>query len=199
MRDYAGGLDRDDAAGLYALTLGRREADFVPDLASRLDLPAEEVRSGLEQATLPLTADLSPMPFAAEVVSQLRADGRRIAVATSSSAPFARAALDRVGVGALVDVLVTGDEVERGKPDPEIYLLSAHRLGEDPAACVAIEDTPAGVAAAKAAGMACVGFPSTGRTRDDVADADHIISSLADLTPDTFRRLIELNAASREH
>jgi beta-phosphoglucomutase-like phosphatase (HAD superfamily) len=53
------------------------------------------------------------------------------------------------------------------------------------------------VAAAKAAGMACVGFPSTGRTREDVAKADLVISALGDLTPETFRALIERSAGSR--
>ena len=77
----------------------------------------------------------------------------------------------------------TGDEVERGKPDPEIFRLAASRLGVDPARCVVIEDTPLGVRAAKAAGMRVVAVPSIAK-RDDLyvdAGADVVLSSLYDL------------------
>ena len=119
------------------------------------------------------------MPFAAEVVSALRSDGRSLAVATSSTAPFAHAALHRIGVDGLIDALVTGDEVERGKPDPEIYLLAAERLGVGAAGCVAIEDTPAGVAAAQAAGMICLAIPHALSPADGLGEADAIVDDLS--------------------
>ena len=77
----------------------------------------------------------------------------------------------------------TGDEVERGKPDPEIFRLAASRLGVDPARCVVIEDTPLGVRAAKAAGMRVVAVPSIAKRVDLYVDAgaDVVISSLYDL------------------
>jgi HAD superfamily hydrolase (TIGR01509 family) len=179
MRAYAAELGRDDDADLYAVTLGRREADFVPDLAERLALPIEQVGAELERVTLPLIEELAPMPFAAEVVSALRSDGRSLAVATSSTAPFAHAALHRIGVDGLIDALVTGDEVERGKPDPEIYLLAAERLGVGAAGCVAIEDTPAGVAAAQAAGMICLAIPHALSPADGLGEADAIVDDLS--------------------
>ena len=76
----------------------------------------------------------------------------RVAIATSCTAPLARARLAAAGL-PVPDVLVTADEVAHGKPAPDPYLLAAERLGVDPAACVVLEDAPAGIAAGRAAGM----------------------------------------------
>ena len=76
----------------------------------------------------------------------------RVAIATSCSAPLARARLAAAGLPE-PDVLVTADQVEHGKPAPDPYLLAAERLGVDPAACVVLEDAPAGIASGRAAGM----------------------------------------------
>jgi beta-phosphoglucomutase-like phosphatase (HAD superfamily)/fucose permease len=75
-----------------------------------------------------------------------------VAIATSCTAPLARARLAAAGLPE-PDVLVTADQVEHGKPAPDPYLLAAERLGVDPAACVVLEDAPAGIAAGRAAGM----------------------------------------------
>jgi beta-phosphoglucomutase-like phosphatase (HAD superfamily) len=188
LRAYVGALGRDDDAELYALTLGRREVDFVPELAERLGVEAAKVRLGLGAATTPLLGELRPMPRAAETVSSLHGEGRRIAVATSSAATFARAALGRVGVGELIDALATGDEVERGKPDPEIYLLAAERLSLDPSICVAIEDTPAGIAAAKAAGMTCIAVAHALSPAAGLGGADAIVDDLKAAAAEIRRR-----------
>jgi sugar-phosphatase len=172
---------------LIALTLGRREADFVPELAERLHRSAEEIHEDLRSATLPLLNELAPMPFAAEVVSALRADPRPIAIATSSGAAFTHGALERLGIDALVDAVVTGDEVEWGKPDPAIYLVAAERLSVDPGVCVAIEDTPAGVAAARAAGMACIAIPHALSPPAGLAEADAIVRDLNAATSEVRR------------
>lgn len=173
---------------LFALTLGRREVDFVPELAARLGRAEDDVRLGLERAALPLIDELSPMPFAAEVVASLRADGRRVAVATSSAAPFAHAALHRLGIDALVEALVTGDEVEHGKPNPEIYLLAAERLDVDATTCIAVEDTPAGVDAAKAAGMTCIAIPHALSPAARLGEADAIAGDLDEALAELRRR-----------
>jgi beta-phosphoglucomutase-like phosphatase (HAD superfamily)/predicted MFS family arabinose efflux permease len=76
----------------------------------------------------------------------------RVAIATSCTAPLARARLAAAGLPEPA-VLVTADQVENGKPAPDPYLLAAERLGVDPAACVVLEDAPAGIAAGRAAGM----------------------------------------------
>jgi beta-phosphoglucomutase-like phosphatase (HAD superfamily) len=74
---------------------------------------------------------------------------------------------------------VTSDDVVHGKPAPDIYLLACQRLGVAPADALALEDSPSGIAAAKAAGLACIGVPQFAES--DVSAADRVIDSLEEL------------------
>ena len=81
--------------------------------------------------------------------------------------------IERIGIGARLDVICTGEDVRRGKPDPEIYRLCASRLGVEPEQCLVFEDSVSGVQAAKAAGCRCVAVPEAcvfDDTRYEVAD-----------------------------
>ncbi|MFN2479594.1 MAG: HAD family hydrolase [Pseudonocardiaceae bacterium] len=109
-------------------------------------LTAEEIRRSAEMVCLPGTKEL---------LTGLPAG--RWAVVTSGGRAVARARLASTGL-PWPHVLVTADDVERGKPAPECYLLAAARLGILPAGCVVVEDAPAGVRAALAAGMRCIGI-----------------------------------------
>ena len=93
---------------------------------------------------------------ARELVGELRDAGVPIAVASSSHREWVEAALTGAGLREYFDQTTAGDEVSMGKPSPEIYLKAAQKLGFDPASCVAIEDAPAGVESANAAGMKVV-------------------------------------------
>ena len=95
------------------------------------------------------------LPGAVSLVRALKATGMPLAVASSSIQPWVTACLERIGLGDEFDQIVTGSEVTAGKPDPEIYLLTAARLGLPPRQCLAIEDAPAGIESAHAAGMQC--------------------------------------------
>ncbi|MFC4587174.1 HAD family hydrolase [Sphaerisporangium corydalis] len=114
----------------------------------------------LLEGVLTLLADgFEPMPGAAELLAEVRASGVATGLVTSSTRPIAEAVLAGIG-RASFDIVVTGDDVGRFKPDPEPYLLAARTLGVDPARCVVLEDSPNGVAAATAAGCAVVAVPS---------------------------------------
>ena len=93
---------------------------------------------------------------ARELVEQLREAGVPIAVASSSHRMWVDSALEGAGLSDYFDQTTAGDEVSMGKPSPEIYLKAAEKLGFDPAHCIAIEDAPAGVESASAAGMKVV-------------------------------------------
>jgi HAD superfamily hydrolase (TIGR01509 family) len=113
-----------------------------------------------------------------------------LAVATSSVSASARPFLERTGISRFFDVVVTGDEIQRGKPHPDIYLRTADRLGMAPQACLAIEDALAGVAAAKAANMHVAAIPDT-RFVDPVEyekEADYVLGSLSEI-PTLIRRV----------
>jgi len=88
---------------------------------------------------------------------------RRIPVALATSAPAENVAhtLEEIGLSHPLDVIVRGDQVPRGKPAPDVFLAAAQRLGVAPARCLAFEDAPMGVAAAKAAGMTCVALATS--------------------------------------
>lgn len=113
-----------------------------------------------------------------------------LAVATSSSRENSEATLRAAGVPiALFRAYVTGDRVVNRKPHPEIYLAAAKALDLPAARCVAVEDAPAGVASAKAAGMKCVAVTNS-QPAEALIEADLIVSSLTDVTLNTLQDLL---------
>ncbi|WP_205629570.1 HAD-IA family hydrolase [Jiangella muralis] len=156
---------------------GRTTADIVADL-----LPGPMVSAALARVDELEIADagtVRAMPGAAELLASIPADRR--AVVTSGSAVIAAARMRAAGLTP-PGVVVTADDVLRGKPHPEPYLLGAQRLGVEPGRCVVVEDAPSGIAAARAAGMAVVGIVSTHEARQ--LEADLVAGSPAHLRID---------------
>jgi HAD superfamily hydrolase (TIGR01549 family) len=123
------------------------------------------------------------------VVEELRQLNLRLAVATSSVSASARPFLDRHQLTPLFDVIITGDEIEHGKPAPDIYLRTVQKLGIAASACLVIEDSLSGIAAAKAAKMRVAAIPD--RRFVDPSDyekeADYLLRDLAEI-PALVRR-----------
>ena len=122
--------------------------------------------------------DVPPRLGAVELLDALVAVEMPVALATNSPRDFCERALRTAGMDGRFAVIVAGDEVARPKPAPDIYLEACARLGAEPSRSVALEDSPAGTAAARAAGMHVIGVPYL----DDMAlpDADLVAPSLAD-------------------
>jgi HAD superfamily hydrolase (TIGR01509 family) len=141
---------------------------------------------------------VSLFPSAKTTLEQLREMKLQLAVATSSVSASARPFLERTGIRSLFSVVVTGDEVQQGKPHPEIYLRAAKKLGISPDACLVIEDALAGIAAAKAAKMRVAAIPDTRFVdpREYEMKADYVLGSLSEI-PALIRRISA--AASEEH
>jgi beta-phosphoglucomutase len=91
------------------------------------------------------------LPGALETIDALKAKGVRVAVASSSR--NAQAILEKTGLAGRFDAIADGTEISRSKPDPEVFLVAAQKLGVEPARCVVVEDAEAGLEAARAAGM----------------------------------------------
>ena len=180
---------------LFAQGFGRTSREIVATQWGLAHLTAEQIAAidDAKEATYRrlVANDFPAMPGAADLARALHEDGFRVAVGSSGPPENVDLAIEKLGLAPYLSAKVTGRDVTRGKPDPQVFLIAAQKLGVPPERCVVVEDAPAGVAAAKAAGMACVGFPSTGRTRDDVAGADLVIQSLKELSPAVFRDLIE--------
>jgi HAD superfamily hydrolase (TIGR01509 family) len=161
--------------------LGLRLMDSAQVVKERFGLPLTLEQIANRRAELLLAAlpgNLQPMPGLGEVLAAVDARGLRRAVATSSPKSYAPVALREVGVADGFAALVTGDMVERGKPAPDIYLAAAAVLGLPAAACLALEDSPNGVRAAKAAGMRCVAVPNELSAGLDLSAADEVLPSL---------------------
>ncbi|WP_329113691.1 HAD family hydrolase [Streptomyces sp. NBC_01465] len=104
-------------------------------------------------------------------VERLHADGVPTAVASGSSLAAIDAILVGTGLDALFTVVVSAEEVAHGKPEPDVFLEAARRLGADPAGCVVVEDAVPGAAAAHAAGMRCIAVPYVAGSSGDPAFA----------------------------
>ena len=125
---------------------------------------------------------------AAGAVAACRRRGLRLAVASSSPRRLIATTLDRHQLAGCFDVVHSAEDEAQGKPHPDVFLTTASLLGVDAATCVVFEDSPAGVAAAHAAGMVCVAVPE-GPAGDGFASAAVVLPSLAALDGDTWATL----------
>ncbi len=135
-----------------------------------------------------LSREWPPMPGVAELLRRLQTMRTKLAVASSARTSWIEATLRSIGLADVFQAQASGDDVLRGKPAPDIYLLAAERLGVAPAQCVAIEDSPNGVLSAVRAGMAVLGVRTPYTQHLQLEGAQRVVDSLAelDLTGDPF-------------
>lgn len=185
----------DYTESMFARGFGRTSREIIAGDWELPDVTAEEIAALDEEkeATFrEIVADDYPaMPGATELTRRLWEEGFAVAVGSSGPAKNVALAIERLEIGSYLSAWVTGDDVTRGKPDPQIFLRAAEKLGVAPERCVVVEDAPAGIEAAQRAKMVCVGFASTGRTLDDVREAELVIGELAEISPEVLRGLIE--------
>ncbi|MGL6016025.1 MAG: HAD family hydrolase [Selenomonadaceae bacterium] len=127
-----------------------------------------------------------PIEGIVDLLISLKLAGIKTAVASSTGREVTELVLEKLGVKECFDAVFGGDETTQGKPDPEIYLLAAQKLGEDPAQCCVIEDAAVGVAAAKQAGMYCIAYSNPASGPQDLSLADEVVESLADISVERF-------------
>lgn len=162
-------------AEVMAVAHGRRTADTVAAVAPALDAAAEAAR--IEAREVDAAETIRSFAAAADLLAAVP-HGRWVIV-TSGSRALATARLHAVGLPAPV-AMVTGDDVTAGKPAPDAYLAGAAALGADPAACVVVEDAPAGVEAARRAGMRVIAVATTHRP-EELSGAEFVVAGLGDL------------------
>jgi HAD superfamily hydrolase (TIGR01509 family) len=170
---------------VIARHVGLSEADATADIESVIGrpIPPEWLARwrGLYQAAY--DTELAAVPGVAAAIEELVADGWAACVATSGERSATWRKLTRCRLeGWFTDASVfTAADVVRGKPAPDLFLWAAQRMGFAPERCVVVEDSPHGVAAARAAGMPCIGFAGSVTSRAQLADADLIIDDMAGL------------------
>jgi len=129
---------------------------------------------------------LSPLPGASSWVRRLHAQGWQQAIASSAPGENVGVMLRALALDGMFEAIVSAEDVTRGKPDPQVFLAAAERLGVPRDRCIVVEDAAVGVQAARSAGMRCIGV-----SRAVVLDADVAVSSLLELPADAFDRLVE--------
>jgi len=174
----------------FARSFGKRNDLILHDLLGS-GLSAEEASRIAEDKErrfrrLVRERGLRPLPGVGEWLETLRAEGFRQALASSAPPPNIEVSLEALGLDRYLDAIVSADEVAHGKPDPAIFLEAARRLGVPPPRCIVVEDAPAGLEAARRAGMKSVGILSDHHPR---LEADVVVASLLDLAPGTLEAL----------
>jgi HAD superfamily hydrolase (TIGR01509 family) len=152
--------------------------------------PAEQVRrlgDAKEACFRRLVAEgpLRPLPGAMEWIERLAREGWRQAIASSAPRANVETMARALALEAAMGALVSAEDVHRGKPDPEVFLVSAARLGVPPERSIVVEDAVAGIEAARRGGMKSIGVGG-----DALGAADIRVTSLAELRPQAFERLV---------
>jgi beta-phosphoglucomutase len=184
-------------------TFGWRNDAIIPRLLGRDVSPEHiaQIGEAKEESyrALVRSRGLAPLPGVADWIERLKREGWRQAIASSAPRKNIDTVLEVLGMENEFQAIVSAEDVERGKPDPQVFLVAARRLGVKPARCIVVEDAAAGIEAARRAGMRSIGIQRGGAA----LDADIVVRSLADLPEDTFRRPLHApprgNASRRSH
>ena len=178
----------------FDATFGRTSREIIAALWKDRHLSDAEIREldDRKEALFRefLAADFPAMPGALELLGSLYEAGFALGMGSSGPPENVELVLDRLGNRQWWWAVVTAKDVTRGKPDPQVFLVAAQRLGASPACCAVVEDAPPGIAAAKAAGMVSIGLLSTGRTPQMLAEADLMVDSLHRLSPPVIHHLL---------
>ncbi len=181
-RKYGKYLTEDESNKRY---VGISDKDASQDMIKRFDLPmsAEELVLAKKDAYQQIlkTHQIISQVGLFEILTNLHSSGYKIGIASGSSLKEIEIVINGLQISQLVDIYCSADEVENGKPAPDVYLLAAKKLGVSPADCLVLEDAPKGVQAAKSAGMICFAIPSNETKGLDFSQADKVLNSLAEV------------------
>jgi HAD superfamily hydrolase (TIGR01509 family) len=177
--------------GAQAAMMGMSSPEWSSYMHDELGLPEspEEINDEVVRLMLARYRDSLPLIDGAVDAVRRLAGAFTLAVASSSNRPLIDAVLDGAGIAACFAVVVSSEEVARGKPAPDVYVEAARRLGREPARCAAVEDSSNGLRAAHAAGIRVIAFPNAHYppAPDALALADVVLTSLEELTPELVR------------
>lgn len=181
-------------AGHFRKGFGMKNEAIIPGILGWTDDPGEVQRLSLRKETLYrelLVAErIQPLPGVAGLLKLLAESGIPYAVGSSTHRENIEAALGVFDQPLAFAAIVTGEDVDRGKPDPQVFLLAAERIRRRPAECVVFEDVPAGIRAAHNGGMKAVAVTTTHPARH-LAEADMVVDDYATLSLERLRHLFD--------
>jgi len=175
-----------ESAGLYGTWDRRYDA-----LAAQCGVSAAELHARREPRFRELVQEhLEPSPELRALLAELRAQGVRRGIASSSDGDWVEFLVSGLGLAAEFEAIATGHDVERRKPAPDLYLLAAERLGVDPTRCVALEDSMHGIQAARAAGLRVIAIPNSVSEHQDLSPAHARVAHFGEVTLELLRKLV---------
>ena len=172
------------SADVYRRVIGLEPIRGVEILIAEYHLaaaPLELLETYWEQRTEVMASGIQAREGLDLVMDWFQARGILMGVASNSPQFYVERIVTSIGVNDRLESVLGSDQVGRGKPAPDVYLAVANELGVLPGSCLAVEDSPAGVAAAKAAGMTCMAIPSSEVLERDFSQADLSFDSLISL------------------
>ena len=174
----------------FLAAFGRRDDAFLPEwLGSAASLDRiEQIGETKEELYRDLVRKkgMLPLPGAETWVRRLHEEGWLQAIASAAPRPNIDVVLEAFGAAGFFQGIVSAEDVHRGKPDPEVFLIAASRVGVLPERCIVVEDAVAGVQGARFAGMRSIGVSHNGNQ----LPADLVVKSLDLLPPDSFDKLL---------
>lgn len=175
---YGKHLSEEDNKRFY---LGRTDEESVGNMVERFGLPISPNELSLkkfEAYQQIIETHIVPQPGLLKLLDNLHQSGYKIAVVSNSVLESIKKVIEIFKIGSLINIYASGEEVEHGKPAPDVYLLAAKKLMIGPSECLVLEDSPLGVQAGKNAGMKVFAIPSQYTKDEDFSLADQVLNSL---------------------
>ena len=167
--------------------IGMRVIDISKEIIKELNLNVEIESFYKERINIFLELvreKVEAMPGLLESLKLFKEKGLKIAIASSGTKEYIQLILSKFNINDYFDVIVSGDDVKIGKPDPETYLVTTKKLGFKVEECLVLEDATTGIESAKTAGCKCVAVRNPNTPPQNYSKADKVINSLKDLTLD---------------
>jgi beta-phosphoglucomutase len=186
----------------FAATFGRRNPEILEYLFGPRFSPREVADIGFRKEEYYRTAarqGVDLLPGVRPLLESLAAAGFRQAIGSSAPRANIDLIMELTQTAHLFAAISSSEDTQRGKPDPQVFLIAAERLGVEPSRCVVMEDAVAGVEAAKAGGMKCVAVTFVGHHPEEklrAAGADLVTKTLADVSVETLQRLLNRESVS---
>lgn len=181
MKDFGCGISKEELNKYVGTTNEYMWTDIKNKY--KLDKSVEEIinyRSEMVKRKV-IESDLAPIEGIIDLLKDLKDKNIPAAIASSSPKDFIKVVVSKFELEDYFSCILSGEEVENGKPAPDIYVETAKKLGIPPEECIVIEDSKNGVLAAKKAGMKCIGFKNPNSGDQDLSKADCIVNSILDV------------------
>jgi beta-phosphoglucomutase len=182
----------------FTATFGKRNPEIIHQLYGDRFSEQETVRLGRRKEELYRAAarqqGVKLLPGVTSLLRELSEAGYPQAIGSSAPRENLDLILQLTGTAHFFSALVSAEDTERGKPDPQVFLVAADRLGVPPPRCLVMEDAPAGVQAAKAGGMKCIAVSFVGHHSDAAlkqAGADLVVKTLEQVSVEIIRRIFQ--------